>query len=100
MDQDTQRMGALAEANRIRTARAWLKRDLKHGIVQVTDLIMDPPDFINTMKIVDLLVAAPKIRQIKAKQILGPYITPIRTVGDLTDAQQLGLVHRIQKLGR
>lgn len=100
MDRDTQRLGALTKANRIRSARAQLKDELYLGRVQVTDLISDPPDFINTMKILDLLVAAPKIRQIKAKQILGPYISPIRSVGDLTDAQRFGLVHRIQKLGR
>jgi hypothetical protein len=61
---------------------------------------MDPPEYINTMKIVDLLVAAPKIRHIKAKQILGPYISPTRTVGDLTDPQRFGLIRRIQKLGK
>jgi hypothetical protein len=90
-------MDALEEANRIRTARAGMKRNLKNGIVHITDLIENPPEFINTMKILDLLVAAPKIRGIKARQILGPYISPTRAVGNLTDAQRDGLVRRLSK---
>jgi hypothetical protein len=55
-----QRMDALTTANVIRTWRAGLKRDLKAGRVDVIDLLIDPPEKLETMKVFDLLLAAPK----------------------------------------
>jgi hypothetical protein len=55
----TQRREALERANDIRTYRAELKRDLKAGRENVIKLLRDPPEKIETMKVFDLLIAAP-----------------------------------------
>lgn len=97
MGSDAQRLGALKEANRIRSSRAQLKRDLHSGNIEVTGLIMYPPEYINTMKIIDLLVAVPGIKGKKAKMVIGPYISENRAIGNLTDAQRDGLTARIRR---
>lgn len=96
MDSDTQRLGALKEANRIRSSRAQLKRELYHGDVQVTDLIRDPPEYIHTMKVLQLILATPHIGVVKAKRILGPHISIHKTVGDLTLHQRKYVVAKIR----
>lgn len=90
-----QRMTALAEANRIRTARKDLKRDLKRGHddvgrrVRVYDVLARRHDRdLATMKLYDLLVATPKIHRVKANTILGKArVSPSKTLGGLTDRQ-------------
>ena len=52
-----QRMEALSEANRIRTERARLKRKLKDGGANIAVLLRDPPDYILTAKVSDMLLA-------------------------------------------
>jgi hypothetical protein len=44
-----QRMDALHEANKIRTKRATLKRDIKVGRTDVLDCILDPPEYLQTI---------------------------------------------------
>ena len=47
----TQRMEALHRANEIRTRRAQLKRDLKGGRMSIHDLLLEPPEFVETAKV-------------------------------------------------
>src|SRR5918997_455472 len=47
----TQRMEALHRANEIRTRRAQLKRDLKAGRVSIHDLLLEPPEYVETAKV-------------------------------------------------
>src|SRR2546429_1139332 len=56
----TQRMEALKRANEIRTRRARLKRDLKARRSQIQGLLLDPPEYLLTAKVFDLLLAVPK----------------------------------------
>ena len=58
----TQRMDALKRANEIRTRRARLKRDLKAGRTQIHGLLLDPPEYLLTAKVFDLLLAVPEVR--------------------------------------
>jgi hypothetical protein len=92
-----QRMDALEEANFIRYCRMNLKRNLKEGNIDAIDLIKHPPPYIKTMKLFDLLVAAPRIRQPTAKRILC-LISPYTTVGELTIRQRDAVIARIQKI--
>ena len=64
-----QRMDALQKANVIRTRRAQLKRDLKAGRVSIPALL-DPPEFLETAKVFDMLLAVPKYGRVKANKIL------------------------------
>ena len=54
----TQRMDALKRANEISTRRAALKRDLKAGRVKIHGLLLDPPEYLQTAKVFDLLLAS------------------------------------------
>ena len=55
-----QRMDALARANEIRSQRAQLKRDLKAGRHSIQQLLLDPPEYLETAKVFDMLLAVPK----------------------------------------
>lgn len=85
----TQRLDALANANRIRTKRAVLKRDLKAGRKQVVPLLLDPPEWLLTAKVMDLLLAVPKFGQVKVTRVLNACrISPSKTIGGLSERQR------------
>lgn len=93
-----QRMDALQNANVIRTYRANLKRDLKAQRVRIVDLLVDPPEKLETMKIFDLLLAVPKFGRIKANKILQTCrMSPSKTVGGMSDRQRSELVAMLRK---
>src|SRR6059058_2596756 len=78
----TQRMEALKRANEIRTRRARLKRDLKAGRTQIHALLLDPPEYMLTAKVFDLLLAVPKYGRIKVNRSLSHgEISPSKTIG-------------------
>ena len=85
----TQRMEALEYANEIRTLRALLKRELKAGHKNVYDLLLDPPKYIHTMKIVDLLLATPKRGKVKVNTILRTVrMSPSKTISGMSQRQR------------
>ena len=65
-----QRMEALRRANEIRSLRAQLKRDLKDGNVQIASVISDPPEYVQTAKVFDMLIAVPTRGKVKAPRFL------------------------------
>jgi hypothetical protein len=73
-----QRMAALAKADRVRLARAQLKRDLKKRRVSICDVLADPPEWIETMPVLQLLLAVPKVGRVKATAMLGAAGSPRR----------------------
>ncbi len=88
-----QRMDALARANEIRTARARLKRDLKAGRRSIDSLLLDPPEYLETAKVFDMLLAVPKYGRVKVnKMLLGCRISPSKTIGGLSERQRAELV--------
>src|SRR3954447_11074362 len=88
-----QRMDALKRANDIRTRRARLKRDLKAGRTSIHGLLLDPPEFLQTAKVFDLLLAVPKYGRVKVNRILTQCrISPSKTVGGLSERQRNELV--------
>jgi hypothetical protein len=96
-----QRMDALANANVIRVRRAQLKRDLKARRVSVCDVLADPPAWVETMKVFDLLLAVPKIGRTKANKTLqGCVISPSKTVGGLSPRQRGVLLAALGRTGR
>ncbi len=85
----TQRLDALGRANEVRVSRAALKRQLKAGHVSVHSLLLDPPKSIETMKIVDLLLATPGRGAVKVHRILTQCrISPSKTLAGLTERQR------------
>ena len=88
-----QRMEALKRANDIRVRRAKLKKDLKDGHVRVQTILGDPPDYVETAKVFDILMAVPKFGRVKAARFLNQCrISQSKTVGGLSDRQRTELV--------
>jgi hypothetical protein len=84
-----QRMDALARANDIRSKRAELKRDLKAGRRSINQLLLEPPDFVETAKVCDMLLAVPKYGRVKVNKILVHCrISPSKTIGGLSERQR------------
>ena len=93
-----QRMDALARANDIRTARAQLKRDLKAGRTTIHDLLAHPPDYVETAKVFDMLLAVPKYGRVKVNKILTTCrISPSKTIGGLSERQRTELVTLLRR---
>jgi hypothetical protein len=94
----TQRMDALKRANDIRTRRARLKRDLKAGRASIHVLLLDPPEYLETAKVFDLLLAVPKYGRVKVNRILTQCrISPSKTVGGLSERQRNELVSFLRR---
>src|SRR5919199_220018 len=88
-----QRMEALKRANDIRVRRAKLKKDLKDGRVRIEQILSDPPDYVETAKVMDILMAVPKFGRVKAARFLNTCrISQSKTVGGLSERQRAELV--------
>ena len=88
-----QRMEALKRANDIRVRRAQLKKDLKLGRVSIDDILRDPPDYVSTAKVFDILMAVPKFGRVKAARFLNQCrISQSKTVGGLSERQRAELI--------
>ncbi len=93
-----QRMEALRRANSIRSKRAQLKRDLKAGKVKIQTLLLDPPEYVQTAKVLDMLLAVPKYGRVKTNRILNQCrISPSKTIGGLSDRQRDELVVQLRR---
>ena len=91
-------MDALERANKIRTARAQLKRDLKAGKVSIQKLLLEPPAYLETAKVFDMLLAVPKYGRVKANKVLVQCrISPSKTIGGLSERQRTELVSLLRR---
>lgn len=88
-----QRLTALQKANRVRSRRSQLKRDLKAGRVLLVDVLAAPPSWAETMKAFDLLIAAPKFGRVKVNKVLKSCrMSPSKTLGGMSERQRGELV--------
>ncbi len=91
-------MDALQRANAIRTERAQLKRDLKAGRASIHDLLSRPPEYLETAKVFDILLAVPKYGRVKANKVLQTCrISPSKTIGGLSERQRNELVSLLRR---
>ena len=94
----TQRLDALERANEVRTKRAQLKRDLKGGRTSIHSLLLDPPAYVETAKVFDMLLAVPKYGRVKVNKILATCrISPSKTIGGLSQRQRDELVDLMRR---
>jgi len=94
----TQRLDALGRANEVRSKRAQLKRDLKGGRTSIHSLLKDPPAYVETAKVFDMLLAVPKYGRVKVNKILtGCRISPSKTIGGLSQRQRDELVELLRR---
>ncbi len=88
-----QRMEALKRANDIRVKRAQLKKDLKAGRVVIEQILDNPPAYVETAKVFDMLMAVPKFGRVKAARFLNQCrISQSKTVGGLSERQRTELI--------
>jgi hypothetical protein len=93
-----QRMEALKRANDIRTARAKLKKDLKANRASIQAILMDPPEYVLTAKVFDMLLAVPKYGRVKTNRILNQCrISPSKTIGGLSERQRAELISQLRR---
>ena len=93
-----QRMEALRRANEIRVERARLKKELKVGDVSLSGVLADPPAFLLTAKVFDMLLAVPKYGRVKANKVLTQCrISPSKTIGGLSERQRSELVAMLRR---
>jgi hypothetical protein len=91
-------MRALEMANEIRTKRAQLKRDLKAGKVKIDALLLDPPEWLDSAKVFDIILAVPKYGRVKVNRILNQCrISPSKTIGGLSERQRAELVALLRR---
>ena len=89
----TQRREALEKANIVRTRRATLKNDLKAGRASIRGVLLDPPEYIETAKVFDMLLAVPKYGRVKVNRLLKHCrISPSKTIGGLSQRQRDDLI--------
>lgn len=94
---DAQRMEALQRANRVRTIRSVLKRDLKAGRLDWRDVLVgDETGHVHadvaSMKVLDLVLSIPKVGRVKARKALDVHrISPHKTLAGLSGRQRAEL---------
>jgi hypothetical protein len=88
----------LEKANNIRSYRADVKRDLRAGRESIHDLLLDPPERLETAKIFDFLLATPKYGRVKVNKVLVQCrISPSKTIGGLSQRQRSELVSMLRR---
>lgn len=94
----TQRLDALDRANKVRTQRAQLKKDLKGGRASIHTLLLKPPSYVETAKVIDMLLAVPKYGRVKAGKVLQHCrISPSKTIGGLSERQRAELISLLRR---
>src|SRR5437763_13065241 len=88
-----QRMETLKRANDIRVRRAQLKKDLKDGRVSIEQILSNPPEYVSTAKVFDMLMVEPTFGRVKAGRYLSMCrISQSKTVGGLSERQRAELI--------
>ena len=66
---------------------------LGFGFVEVGTLTAQPPEYVSTAKVFDMLMAVPKLGRVKAARLLNTCrISQSKTVGGLSDRQRHELI--------
>lgn len=87
--QAPQHMQALARANRVRLARAELKRSIARGEVEVADVVRDCPWETESMTLAELLTSQRRWGRTRARKfLLALALTENKRLGTLTMRQR------------
>jgi hypothetical protein len=85
----SQCMRALEGANRVRTARAKLKRSVAFGEVDVGEVILDCPWEARSMLVSDLLMSQSQWGVTRSRRVLALLcVSEHKTVGSMTERQR------------
>jgi hypothetical protein len=87
-----QHMRALAQANRVRLARAELKRQVAEGETSVGDVVLACPWEAESMTISDLLMSQHRWGRTRCRRFLASIpMSETKTIGSMTDRQRRAL---------
>jgi hypothetical protein len=94
---EPQHLVALARANRVRLARAALKRNIASGEAQVAQVLLDNTWEAESMTVADLLSCQRRWGVTRCRRFLAKSrISETRTVGTLTERQRVELAERLR----
>ena len=89
IDAGQQHLRALEHANKVRLARAEMKRGIASGRLGVVDVIVDCPWQVESMSISDLLMSQKRWGRARCRRLLTSIGIPEnKQVGTLTDRQR------------
>lgn len=90
-------MEALARANKVRLARAALKREISAGHRHITEVIMESPWEAESMSLGELLCAQRRWGRARSRKLLASSaLSEGKRVGTLTDRQRRILVAALE----
>ena len=91
-----QHMRALAQANRVRLARAELKRQVADNETTVADIVLECPWEAESMAIADLLLSQHRWGRTRCRRFLATIpMSETKSVGSMTDRQRRALAARL-----
>ena len=91
-----QHMRALAQANRVRLARAELKRQVADGELDVAEVVLECPWEAESMSIADLLMSQHRWGRTRCRRFLASIpMVETKTVGSMTDRQRNALAAQL-----
>ncbi len=94
---EQQRLDALARANSVRTLRSQLKDRLRKGEERLENVLMAPPEYVHSAKVVELLMALPQVGPVRAGRIMEACrVSASKTVIGLTPRQRTELLNHLQ----
>src|SRR6201988_5538827 len=94
--QAPQHLQALAQANKVRLARAELKRQVADGELSVADVVLECPWEAESMAISDLLMSQHRWGRTRCRRFLGSIpMLETKTVGSMTDRQRHALAGQL-----
>jgi hypothetical protein len=89
-------MRALAQANRVRLARAELKRQVAEGERTVAQIVLDAPWEAESMSIADLLMSQHRWGRTRCRRFLSSIsISETKTIGTMTERQRRALAAKL-----
>ena len=92
-----QHMRALAQANRVRLARAELKRQVAEGETTVADIVLECPWEAESMAIGDLLLSQHRWGRTRCRRFLASIpMSETKTIASMTDRQRRALSARLR----
>jgi hypothetical protein len=93
----SQCMEALARANKVRLARAALKRDISGGRRSITEVIMESPWEADSMSLSELLCSQRRWGRARSRKLLSSTsLSEGKRVGTLTERQRRILVAALE----
>jgi hypothetical protein len=97
MSRGEQHMRALQQANRVRLARAELKRQVTDGETSVADVVIECPWEAESMAIADLLMSQHRWGRTRCRRFLASIpMSETKTVGSMTERQRRALAGRLR----